>query len=133
MHRTASSSSVLSLGSTARKTTDSLACSVSTCSSSSATTRECSLCLAVSINLATAVAVADPQKIRRPANAGLLYNHNRVAVFACLVKCFFATLNYSDFVYGEISGIPTELIPRPMSKFLLEKKLRGLKKCHFGV
>ena len=31
--------------------------------------------------LATAAAVADPQKIRRPANAGLLYSHNRVAVF----------------------------------------------------
>ena len=31
--------------------------------------------------LATAVEVADLQKIRRPANAGLLYSHNRVAVF----------------------------------------------------
>ena len=33
------------------------------------------------VNLATVAAVADPQKISRPANAGLLYNHNSVAVF----------------------------------------------------
>ena len=51
----------------------------------------------------------------------------------CLVKCFPAILGCSDFVYGEISGIPTELIPRPMSKFLLEKKLRALEKCPFYV
>ena len=32
-----------------------------------------------------------------------------------------ATLGCSDFVYGEISSIPTKLIPNPVSKLLWEK------------
>ena len=39
----------------------------------------------------------------------------------------------SDSVYGEISGIPTELISNPVSKFLLEKKLRSLKLVVFRL
>ena len=53
--------------------------------------------------------------------------------FACLVKCFSVTLSCSDFVYGEISSIPTELISNSVSKFVLEKKLRSLKLSHFRV
>ena len=34
-----------------------------------------------------------------------------------------ATLGCLNFVYGEMSGIPTAPISNPVSKFLLEKKL----------
>ena len=50
-----------------------------------------------------------------------------MSFFASFVKWFPATLGCSDCVYGEISIVPTKLVSNPVSKFLLEKKLRSLK------
>ena len=65
--------------------------------------------------------------------AGLLYIYMYIYIYIChsthvvspksyfFIKCFHGTLGGSDCVYGEISIIPTKLIPNPVSKFVLEK------------
>ena len=51
----------------------------------------------------------------------MLYSHSSVAVFTCLVKCFPAIVGCSDFVYGKIFGMPTELTSYSVSTFFFRK------------
>ena len=72
---------------------------------------------------ATAVAVADPTNNLEAQKVGLLCMLQQRSSFSHV------TLGCSDFV----SSIPTEVIANPVSKFLLEKKLRSLKHDHFRL
>ena len=51
---------------------------------------------------------------------------------ASLIKGFPVILGCSDFVYGDISSIPTELISNPVSKLLLEKSYDCLKSSYLA-
>ena len=66
---------------------------------------------------ATAVAVADLNKSPR--------SHSSVFVFCMSRKCFSITLRCLDFVYGQISNIPTELIANHVANFRLKKVTKG--------
>ena len=76
---------------------------------------------------ATAAAVADPAKNFEARAVGLLYMSQKPCRFSSLVKCFLTTLGCSDYVYKEISIVPSKHISNLMLKFLLEIKLISLK------